>query len=185
MDCKNVISLLILIFFCGEAIGQRQLIVLKDEQVLARYQKGDILKFARPQDKEILVQRILDLNDTLVMMNFDSVTYYRIDRLDIKGKQRNKFPVRMGYTLLLAGSLLPLIDVFNETVIQDESASLNKSILFTSGVMIGTGAALILIKKPYFKPGRRNRLMIIDQRSPFYKEKPVDEGYLSPLIPKN
>jgi hypothetical protein len=183
MDSKNVI-LLSLLFISGVAFGQRQLIVLKDQTVLARYQKGDVIRFARAQDKEILIQRILDLNDTLIMMNFDSVTYYRIQKLDINGKQRNKFSVRMGGTLILAGALLPLMDVFNSTVIQDDKASLSKGIIITSGALLGTGAALLLIKKPYFKPGRRNRLMIIDNRSPFYKEKLQPVNTESFYVPK-
>jgi hypothetical protein len=90
----------------------------------------------------------------------------------------------MGGTLILAGALLPLMDVFNSTVIQDDKASLSKGIIITSGALLGTGAALLLIKKPYFKPGRRNRLMIIDNRSPFYKEKLQPVNTESFYVPK-
>jgi hypothetical protein len=173
MDYKNVISL-IFFFFCTTSVAQRQLIVLKNEQVLMRYQKGDIIKFKRAQDKEIQIQRILDLNDTLIMMNFDSVAYYRIEKLDIRTLRGNQLSTQLGIKFMIAGVLLPLIDLFNTTVIQDDPASVSEGVWITSAALIGTGAALTFIKKPYFKPGRKYHMIIIDKRSPFYKEHKVN-----------
>jgi len=185
MDRKNVIFVGIFFVFFSTAVAQRQLIILKNENVLARYQKGDVLKFARVQDKEIQIQRILELNDTLIMMNFDSVAYYKIKKLDIRAKEGSKFSTRLGATMMFAGVLLPLIDVFNTTVIQDEDASVSEGVWITSGALIGAGAALVFIKNPYVKPGRKYHVMIVDERSPFYKVRPINEGYISPYIPKN
>jgi hypothetical protein len=182
---KNVILTASLLFFSSVVIAQRQFIILKDQTVIARFQKGDIIHFARAKDKEILVQRILDLNDTLLMMNQDTIAYYRIQRMDIEGRQQNKFLKGLGLGLLAAGILLPGIDYFNSSVIQDQDRSVNNGVVVTSGVMVGTGVALLLIKKQYFKPGRRNRMMIIDKRSPFYREKSFKENFESPFIPKN
>jgi hypothetical protein len=185
MDCKNVIVVSIFIVLCSTAVAQRQLVVLKNEQVLMRYQKGDIIKFARTQDKEIQIQRILDLNDSLIMMNFDSVAYYRIKKLDIRTTNKNKLSTRLGISMLMAGVILPLADLFNTTVIQDQEASVSEGVWVTSAALIGTGAALTFIKKPYFKPGRKYHLLIVDEHSPFYKERFVSEGFESPSIPKN
>ena len=182
---KNVILTSSLLFLSSVVVAQHQFIVLKDQTVIARYQKGDIIRFARAKDKEILVQRILDLNDTLLMMNQDTVAYYRIQMLDIEGKQQNRFLKGLGFGMLAAGILLPGIDYFNSSVVQDQSKSINEGLLITSGGLIATGAALMLIKKKYFKPGRRNRIMIIDKRSPFYREKPFNESLASPFFQKN
>lgn len=206
MDCKNVkvtslrstnrspvlcskIILLFALLLCGtgiSAIAQRQLIVLKNEEVLARYQIGDVIHFAREQDKEILIQRILNMNDTLLMMNFDSVTYYRIEKLDIRGRKANTFAQKFGRYMIIAGVMLPMIELLNTGVFQDEDqgASISPEVLVASGVLIGGGAIMAFTKKPYFKPGRKNHLMIVDKRSPFYKAKPQQDGYLSPYIPK-
>ena len=183
-------KLLFILLFCGSGFStfsQRQLVVLKNEEVLARYQKGDVIHFAREGDKEILVQRILDMNDTLLMMNFDSVTYYRIKKLDIRGRKANTYAQKFGRYMMVAGVLLPLIELLNTGVFQDEGqeASISPGVAIASGVLIGGGAILAFTKKPYFKPGRKNHLMIVDNRSPFYKSKPVSEGYISPLIPRN
>jgi hypothetical protein len=175
MDSKNVIITFILVALCATGLAQqRQLIALKDEDVLARYQKGDIIKFMRAHDKELQIQRILDLNDTLIMMNFDSVNYYQIEKLDIKAKQGSKFSERIGSSLIIAGLVLPLADLFNTTVIQDQEASVSEGVWITSAAMVGTGAALVFIKKPYFKPGRHYHLIIVDERSPFYKARTIN-----------
>ncbi len=164
---------------------QRQLIVLKKEEVLARYQKGDVIHFARKGDTEILIQRILDLNDTLLMMNFDSVTYYRIKKLDISGKQRRKATHRLGLTMIAAAVVLPLADLINTGLVQHEEATVSKGVAITSASLAGGGTALAFMRKPYFKPGRKYRLLIVDKRSPFYKEKSTTEGFVSPYIPKD
>lgn len=187
MDCKNVILLVLFCAVYNVAISQRQLIVLKNEEVLARYQVGDVIHFAREQDKEILVQRILDMNDTLLMMNFDSVAYFRIKKLDIRHRKANTYAQKFGRYMIIAGVMLPLIELLNTGVFQDEDqeASISPGVAIASGVLIGGGAIMAFTKKPYFKPGRKHRLMIVDNRSPFYKGKPVNDGYVSPLIPRN
>jgi hypothetical protein len=185
MGNKNVILTASLLFVSSVVIAQRQFIILKDQTVIARYQKGDVIRFARSTDKGILVQRILDLNDSVLMMNQDTLAYYRIQKMDIDGRHQNRFLKGLGFGLLAAGILLPGIDYFNSTVVQDQSKSVNDGLLITSAGLIGTGAALMLIKKKYFKPGRRNRMMIIDKRSPFYREKSFNESFESPFIPKN
>lgn len=184
MDGKNVIVLLLLCLGSHIAASQqRQLIVLKNEEVLARYQEGDVIHFARANDKEILVQRILDMNDTLLMMNSDSVAYFRIKKLDIRGRKKSTFLQKIGGGLIVAGLGLPIVEVINTGLVQDEGVSVSKGVTVTSLALIGAGAAFIFIRKPYFKPGRKYHLLIVDKRSPFYKAKPKQEGYVSPYIP--
>ncbi|HEU5290803.1 MAG TPA: hypothetical protein VFU05_09190 [Cyclobacteriaceae bacterium] len=188
MDFKNVIFTFLLCSLCSVAFSQqRQLIVLKNEDVLARYQVGDVIHFAREKDKEIQIQRILDMNDTLLMMNFDSVNYYHIKKLDIRARKSNTFVQKLGRYMIVAGVLLPAIELLNTGVFQDENqeAHVSQEVLVVSGVLVGAGAIMAFTKKPYFKPGRKNHLMIVDKRSPFYKAKPIAEGYLSPYLPRN
>lgn len=182
MDYKNVI-LVLFVLLGTSSIAQRQLIVLKKEEVLARYQKGDIIKFMREQDRELQIQRILDLNDTLLMMNFDTVAYYRIKKLDIKSSHGSKFSTRLGINLMAAGILLPLADLFNTSVIQNDDPSVSEGVWITSAALIGSGAALTFIKKPYFKPGRKFHLMIVDERSPFYRTRLTNDALM--VIPDN
>ncbi len=165
---------------CTATGQQRQLVILKNENVLARYQPGDVLHFFREGDKEVQIQRILDLNDTLIMMNFDTVACYRIKKLDIRKKKGSTFSQRLGAHMIAAGVMLPLAELINTGLVQQRGASISPGVGIASGVLAGTGTVLLLIKKPYFKPGRKKRVFIVDKRSPFYKAQP---GYSSPYIP--
>ena len=173
MDCKNVVLVLLLLLLGCHATAQRQLIVLKNEEVLARYNKGDIIRFMRPKDKEIQIQRILDLNDTLLMMNFDSVAYYRIKKLDIRAQKKITYAQKLGRYMIMAGALLPIIELLNTGVFSDteQEATVSNGLWVASGVLVGGGALLAFIKKPYLKPGRKIHMMIVDNRSPFYRAK--------------
>ena len=188
MDFKNVICTFLFCSLCSVVVAQqRQLVVLKNEDVLARYQVGDVIHFIRQNDKEVQIQRILDMNDTLLMMNLDSVNYYHIKKLDLRGRKGVTFVQKLGYTMMAAGVVLPAIELLNTGVFSDEDqeAHVSQEVLVVSGALIGAGAIMAFTKKKYFKPGRKNHLMIVDRRSLFYRAKPMADGYLSPYIPRN
>jgi hypothetical protein len=185
MDYKNIVLFLFFMACSANTIAQqRQLVILKNETVLARYQVGDVLHFFRQGDTEVQVQKILDLNDTLIMMNLDSVAYYRITKLDIRGRKSSTFGQRLGATMLVAGLVLPAAELLNTGVIQKQGASISPGVGIASGVLVGAGAAFVFIKKPYFKPGRKHRMFIVDKRSPFYYVKSFTTGYSSPYMPR-
>jgi hypothetical protein len=185
MDNKNVILFLFyfLFSFCAAA-QQRQLVVLKNETVLARYKVGDVISFARESDKKILQEKILNLNDTLIMMNLDSVSYFRIKKLDIRGRKPSTLGQRLGAYMIAAGILLPAAELINTGIVQKQDASIDEGIAIASGVLVGGGAALVFIKKPYFKPGRKNRILIVKKGSAFYEDiAPVRP--VNPYLPRN
>lgn len=185
MDNKNVIFILffLIISVCSIA-QQRQVVVLKNETVLARYRVGDVILFAREGDKRVLQQKILDLNDTLIMMNLDSVSYFRITRLDIRKRKASTFGQRLGGYMMAAGIVLPVAELVNTGIIQKQGASIDEGIAMASGVLLAGGAALVFIKKPYFRPGRKKRIWIVEKGSPFY-ENSVPARPISPYLPQH
>ncbi|HMV09111.1 MAG TPA: hypothetical protein PK325_14145 [Cyclobacteriaceae bacterium] len=181
MDNKNVVLIFfLLVAGIGATAQQRQVVVLKKERVLARYQVGDVLAFARAGDKKIQLQKILALNDTSVMMNLDTVAYYRIRKLDIRGKRKATFAERLGAYMMIAGVVLPLADLINTTAVQHEDASIDEGVAATSVAMFSGGALLFFGKGKYFKPGRMRRILIVEKDSPFYKVKPAADPLLYP-----
>lgn len=185
MDNKNVILVLFfLVISVGATAQQRQIVVLKNETVLARYKVGDVISFAREGDKEILEEKILDLNDTLIMMNLDSVSYFRIQKLDIRRRKKSTFAQRLGVKLIAAGVVLPLAELINTGWIQDDKdASISQGVGIASVALVTTGAALVFIKKPYFKPGRKHRILIVKKGSVFYEDVKVRSS--NPYLPRN
>ncbi len=186
MDNKNVILFLFFLVVSVCATAQpRQIVVLKNETVLARYKVGEVISFAREGDKEILQQKILDLNDTLIMMNLDSVSYFRIKKLDIRGRKKSTFAQRLGVKMMAAGVVLPLAELINTGWVQDDKdASISKGVGIASVALLTTGAALVFIKKPYFKPGRKHRILIVKKGSTFYKSD-APARTPNPYLPRN
>lgn len=185
MDNKNVILVLFFLLLVFEASAQQhQLVVLKNETVLARYRVGDMISFARAGDKKMLRQRILDLNDTLIMMNLDSLPYYRIKKLDIRGRKSSTFGQRLGAYMIASGILLPVAELVNTGLVQNQKASVDEGVALASGVLLAGGAALVLIKKPYFKPGRKHRLRIVRKDSVFYEDAAPARS-ANPYLPGN
>jgi hypothetical protein len=180
MDNKNVILILFVLAASVCANAQRQIVVLKKERVLARYQVGDVLAFARVGDKKIQLQKILALNDTSIMMNLDTVAYYRIKKLDIRGKRQSTFSERLGAYMMIAGVVFPLADLINTTAVQKEDASIDNGVAITSVALFSGGALLFFGKSKYFKPARMRRILIVEKDSPFYKVKPVADPLLYP-----
>lgn len=86
--------------------------------------------------------------------------------------------------MIAAGIILPVAELINTGVVQKQGASIDEGVAIASGVLLVGGAALVLIKKPYFKPGRKNRILIVKRGSTFYKEtapaKPAN-----PYLPRN
>lgn len=185
MDDKNVILILFCFLICICATAQqRQLVVLKNETVLARYKVGDVISFAREQDKKILQQKILDLNDTLIMMNLDSVSYFHIKKLDIRGRKSSTLGQRLGAYMIVAGVILPIAELVNTGLVQKQGASIDEGVAIASGVLLVGGAALVFIKKPYFKPGRKHRILIVKKGSAFYEDTAPTRP-VNPYLPQN
>lgn len=185
MDNKNVILILffLLITLCGHA-QQRQVVVLRNETVLTRYRIGDVITFARHGDKKIQQQKILDLNDTLIMMNLDSVSYFRIKKLDIRGRKSSTFGQRLGAYMIAAGVVLPAAELINTGLVQKRGASIDEGVGITTGALLVGGSALLFIKKPYFKPSRKNRIYIVKKGSPFFEGTPPVRT-ANPYLPGN
>jgi hypothetical protein len=84
---------------------------------------------------------------------------------------------------VVAGTGLFLIDQFNNVVIDGNEAELDKGVTTTSLIMVGTGLPLALIKKKYVRLGRRKRMLMVAEGSPFYYDH-RPKGYISPYIPR-
>lgn len=184
MDNKNVIFILFFLACSLSAYAQqRQLVVLKNQTVLARYQVGDVIYFKRSTDKKIQLQTILAFNDTLIMMNLDSVAYYRIENFDIRRKKSSTFGQRLGAYMIAAGIILPAAELINTGLVQKRGASIDEGVAIATGVLLAGGATLVLVKKKYFKLGGKRRILIVEKGSPFFKSKPVQSSL--PYIPRN
>lgn len=63
-----------------------------------------------------------------------------------------------GPKIMIAGAVLFLADVVNQTLVQDNSYELNKGVTIASASLIGFGGLLMTFKYRKFKPGKNKRI---------------------------
>ena len=160
--------LLFFILFIGCVSGtfaQKQLILMKRENVLLRLYPGDEIVFKLKNNKRVWKSYINNLSDTSVVIHRDTIPFHQIERLYF---YQEKFHNRLG-TYLIAGAIaLFAIDQVNYTLIQGNDFSIDSGIskACIGGVLVGV--PLVLAKKKYQKIDYRYRLFTARKGSPFY-----------------
>jgi hypothetical protein len=159
--------LLALLFICSNHVeAQKQLIVLKNQDVLLRLYPGDEIVFSlKGSKKRIRRSYVNNLYDTAVVAHKDVIPYHKIERIYFK---RSNLVNIIGGLLVVGGVGYIVIDQFNQVVVHGESASVDESVAISSAVMIGVGLPLLLTKKKYARIGGKYRILTVDKGSGFY-----------------
>jgi len=160
-----------------ETLSQKQLVLLKRQDVLLRLYPGDEFVFKLKGSKTIRRSYVNNLLDTAVIAHHDTIPYHKIERVYFRQIKRYNL---LGGAMVFAGTALFLIDQFNIVVVQGESASLDAGVsrMSLSGIVIGL--PLLLIKKKSQRLNYKFRLMTVKKGSSFYQDDP--KGFISPYI---
>jgi hypothetical protein len=171
---------LIVLFFVAVVINaeaQKQLVLLKKQNILLRLRPGDDFVYRLKNSKSIRRTYVNNLLSNAVVTHNDTVFFDKIDRLYFT---RSTFVNRMGTRLIVLGVGLFLIDQVNVTLIQGEDFSLDNRVSSISISSVAAGLPMTLIRKKSQKLNYRYRLRTVDKNSPFYKPDP--RSYTSPFI---
>jgi hypothetical protein len=169
---KKLLMLLVALCGCLVSDAQKQVVIMKKDRVIQRYNPGDFIRYSTGKPKNFKYDQIVELTDTTIITRNDTIPYYKVKLIDTQGELQSGITLRkIGYFSIAAGIILPLADLINVELVQDQpsSYSLDRGVGITSSTLIATGAALLLIKKPYLKLQFKNRLMIVRHDSPLYK----------------
>ncbi|RAV97785.1 hypothetical protein [Pseudochryseolinea flava] len=170
---KNTLLLSLSLFVCITCFAQQQVVIIRKQNVVKRFEPGDLIRYSLSDRKQFRLERIVELTDTTIITNNDTVPYYKIMLVDI-GAQRKITIREIGFNAILAGLLLPLADMINVGIVQDEKYEFSRGVGITSATLITVGALMYILDRPYFKLGHRNRIRIVDRDSPlFFRSKPV------------
>lgn len=177
----------LLVLFFALLIGmiahaQQQVVVMKKDRVIHRYNVGDFLRYSTGKKKDFRRDQIVELTDTTIITRNDTIPYYKIRLIDMHQEAQSGVTLRqIGYYSIAAGVLLPLADLINVGLVQDKSYSFDRGVGITSGALIATGAVLLLISKPYMKVQFNKRVMIVGYDSPLYKSPlPLRKAFSDP-----
>ncbi|UII23623.1 hypothetical protein [Fulvivirga ligni] len=149
------LTLLLLIQF--SAFSQSHLTVRKQSnKVKEEFFIDDVIAFKLKGDKDIYTGK---LNAVKAESNEIVVEQAKVDVSEIEViYSQESFNKNFHYKLLTAGVLLPFLDRFNETVINDQKGTWNPGVLIASGVLISTAFAIKYLKKRKYKIGKRFKL---------------------------
>lgn len=164
---KHLRLLLFLLLVLGTypVLAQKQLILLNREKVILRLNPGDELIITLKGDKRKLNSYINNLFDTAVMVHKTLIPFHQIDKVYFK---HSAFVNRFGKLLVFGGIAYFVIDQFNTVIVQGDKASLDDDVTAVSAGMVAVGLPMMLIKKKYQRVGRKYRLMVVEEGSPFY-----------------
>jgi hypothetical protein len=161
----------------GTVHSQKQLIVLKKENVLLRLFPGDEIIFKLKGSKSIKTTYVNNLSDTAVVTHRDTVPYHTIERIYFR---QPKFYNKLGAALVIFGGGLFLIDQANLVIVNGQSPNLDSHVSTLSLASLAIGLPMVLIRQRSQKLNHRHRLMMVTKGSIFYR--PDTRSSISPYL---
>lgn len=166
MKVVTHLSVLLFLFHSGAALAQKQLVVLKREDVLLRLYPGDDFVFRLKDDKRVRASYVNNLSDTAVVTHRDTIPFHRIDRIYFP---QHKFYNTVGTALVIFGGGLFLIDQINVVVVNGNEPDLDDNVTTISLSSLAAGLPLMLIRKKSQRIRYPTRIMMVDKGSGFYR----------------
>ena len=155
---------LLFVWFMGcPAWAQPKLMLLKNDSRVATFEEGEQIRFQKIGEQGFRKGFIAGIHTNFFRIGEDTTYTYDIAKIDLRGKKTTGFKTAaLGSTLIVAGVTVFLIDIFNTTVINDNTFTLDGSTLPVSMALVGTGALLRVFNNNYFKPGRKKKIVAIN-----------------------
>lgn len=162
----RLIGVVLILGFAGGAQGQKQLIVLKRQDVLLRLYPGDEFIYRAKDQRRVITTYVNNLTPTAVITHRDTVPFHTIDRIYFK---QHRFYNTVGAGLVIFGAGLFVIDQANVVLVNKQSPSLDSRVSTLSLGSLAVGLPLAFIKKKSQKIRYPTRLMTVEKGSGFYR----------------
>jgi len=146
---------------------QHQLIVLKYDDVVARFNPGQPFAFKYKGQKEKISTYIRDIQESQIITYDDTISIYEIDRIYF---EQRGFHQTIGTALIIAGVGRFVIDQINNLVVHGNQPSLDSEVNQFSISTVVLGLPMRLIKKKSQRMLYKYKAIIIDQESYLYAQ---------------
>ena len=164
------------VYACSAAQAQKQLVLLRHQKVIMRFNPGDEFVISVKGEKQKINSYINNLFDTAVMLHRTIIPIHKIDRVYFR---QSGIVNLVGNFLVVGGAAYFLIDQFNVVVVNGDKANLDEEVTVVSATMVGVGLPMMLIRKSSQKVRGKYRLLTVQKGSPFYLE-PINNGVPDP-----
>lgn len=165
MGRKNVgfIILFLLIGFIQFSKAQPRLVLVKGDKTIVSFHEGDPIRFKRKDRDHFTTGLIGGLTRDYLRIGEDTTFLFQIEKVDLTGRENSGFKTStIGTTFIVAGMVLFLGDLINETVVHDEDYSADGGVMAVSAALVGTGVLMQFLNNDYFKFGRRKKMVVLD-----------------------
>lgn len=159
-----------------QSYAQRQLVVLKYDEVVAHFSVGQNFAFKYKGNSDKISTYIQALSDTEVITHDDTVSLYEIDKIYFEQHAVHR---TIGAALVMAGVGRFLIDQINNIAVHGNQPSLDSEVNQFSLSTVTVGLPLFLIKKRSQRMLYKYKAIIVNQDSHLYQN---PEEYLSPYL---
>ncbi len=168
MSLKNLFAVLLTVA-AFKATAQKQLVLIRNDNVVARYFEGDDFRCKLKSGKHFDV-RIHDLAEFYMVTSDDTLQLNAIAAVDSRGYWRTNVMRDVGYILMYGGIGYVAVDQINKALGDGASFDQNDwNALFIAGV----GAAMLNIKPKYRRVKNGMVLRVVGPRSPYYSERRI------------
>ena len=106
------------------------------------YYPGEVITFKTPDENYFTRAGIRGFGDSLIILSDRSIHIKSIVAINIKDHKDRTFISRLGPYLMVAGGLLMIFDVVNQTAVQGGSYDGSTGIYVSAGALIGAGAVM-------------------------------------------
>lgn len=155
---KVILCALLFLGCLSSVSAQNKLVLLKKDRVVYRFEEENIFGSSAKM-KMVFGGVITGIHPNFFRIETDTTYTYDIAKIDLRGKNYTGFKIApIGRGIIFAGVGLFLIDVFNTTVILDDSYAIDNSVTPVALAFIGTGALMQVVNNNFFKIGRRKKV---------------------------
>lgn len=172
----QIIFSFLLILTSHLSFGQKQLVVLKYDEVVARFSPGQAFDFKYKGNREKISTYIRDISDTAIVTYDDTVSLYEIDRVYF---EQHAFHQTLGAALVIVGAGRFVIDQINNLAVHGNKPSLDSEVNQFSISTVLLGLPMLLIRKRSQKMLYKYKAIIVNQDSYLYLS---PDGYRSPYL---
>lgn len=168
---SNKTYFLCVVLFCPSVYAQKQLIILKRNEVVQRFIPGDDFVYKKEDDRRIYVSYVNNLSDTAIVTHNDTVPYHRIERVYFEQKM---FLNTLGKLLMIGGVGYFLVDQINNVFVYGNGFRLDRDVNRVTVIGVSAGVPLFFIRKKSVKIGYKYRLVMVKEGSVLYLENPPE-----------
>lgn len=170
---RAILKTFFLLFICltcfsNSAFSQKQLVLIKQGNVVARFAEGQYFKCVLKKNHRHTEGHIVELNDFSMITSSDTIKFQDILKIDIHKHRPFRWNSGVGGLLFIGGLGYLGLDRLNSSI-GIGSSSLDNSVLYTSLIASSVGAALIFVRPRYQHVNMGYFLHTVDYTSPFYE----------------